>query len=151
MPPQDRRQGTLVYGLDPLVVDASQQLDYLHSYDQDSEFFLGLAAGRLMGSACPVCGYRHATPRAHCLSCGARTRWYQLPSRGTVHSWTVYHGPDGPVQMVLVEFEDAEGLLLARYQGDTPDIGMTVEVRFLRVSRFCVTDMYFVPVSPAPE
>jgi uncharacterized OB-fold protein len=145
-----RPRGTVVYGLEPLVVDGTECLSYLRSYGHDSDFFVGLAARRIMGSACPVCGHKHAPPRAHCLACGARTRWFELPHRGVLHTYTTVHPPGrDPVTLALVEFEGVDGLLLARYEGAAPAIGQQLEARFRSQALLDAGDLYFVPAGQA--
>jgi len=41
--------GTVVYNVDPLVVKYHYEADYIHSYAQDSPFFIGLTQGKLLG------------------------------------------------------------------------------------------------------
>src|SRR3712207_8573523 len=52
----------------------SYEIDYQHSYAQDSPWFVGLSKGKLLGSRCAPCRYTYATPRGHCMECGARDR-----------------------------------------------------------------------------
>src|SRR5574337_297441 len=79
-------QGTVVFRTDPLIVKDHYEIDYIHSYCEDSPFFRGLAEGKLLGSECTGCGYRYATPRAYCMQCGAPTKWIELPKVGRVHT-----------------------------------------------------------------
>lgn len=140
--------------LPPIIVKWPYQIDYIHSYAQDSPFFAGLANGRLLGTHCPRCGYKYATPRAHCMHCGARTEWFDLPLEGQVHTWTTCHfGSEAflketPFHLALIEFDGVDTLFLSRLvgigQGDIR-IGMTVRARFRRNSKFDPTDVYFVP------
>ena len=39
------RNGTIVYGVDPLVIHDHYEIDYRHSYAEDSPFFIGLTKG----------------------------------------------------------------------------------------------------------
>ncbi len=146
--------GTIVFNTDPLLILYHYEIDYLHSYAQDSEFFRGLAQKRIMGSKCTCCGYIYATPRSHCMCCGEKTEWYQLPNKGRVHTWTTcFFGSqeflkETPFHLALIEFEGVNTLLLARLCGvDTPDIfvGMPVKAKFRRNAKFNPTDVYFVP------
>lgn len=150
----ETQDGTVVYNLDPLIIKYHYEIDYIHSYAQDTPFFAGLAAGKLMGSRCPKCGYTYATPRAHCMHCGGKTEWVELPKEGQVHTWTTcYFGseaflPETPFTLILVEFEGANTLFLSRLIGVEPGktkIGMRVKAKFLRNSKFLPTDVYFVP------
>src|SRR5689334_11003769 len=62
--------GTILFNVDPIIVKDHYEIDYIHSYAQDSPFFAGLAQKKLLGSRCPACGYAYATPRSHCMECG---------------------------------------------------------------------------------
>ena len=150
----ETQEGTEVYNTDPLIVKSSYQIDYIHSYAQDSEFFRALGAKKLMGSKCKKCGYTYATPRSHCMMCGAETEWHQLPNEGRIHTFTTcYFGsekflPETPFNLILVEFEGVDSLFMARLIGaDQEDlkVGMKVRARFRRNLQFSPTDVYFVP------
>ena len=147
--------GTVLFGTDPIIVKSHYEIDYIHSYAQDSPFFAGLAKGQLLGSRCTKCEKVYATPRAHCMDDGAETEWQELPLRGRVHSLTTcYYGGEEflnetPYTLVLVEFGGVDTLFLSRLVGAGPDeakIGMELEAQFRRNSKFNVTDVYFVPV-----
>ncbi|MCL6581758.1 MAG: Zn-ribbon domain-containing OB-fold protein [Firmicutes bacterium] len=146
--------GTVVYNVDPLIVKYHYEIDYIHSYAQDSPWFLGLMQGKLLGTRCPKCDYSYATPRAHCYRCGGETEWFELPKEGTVHTWTTcYFGSEEflketPFHLILVEFEGVDTFLLARLVGvpvGGVKIGMKVKARFRRLSKISPTDVYFVP------
>jgi uncharacterized OB-fold protein len=145
---------TPVLGVDPLIIQDHYEIEYEHSYAQDSPWFVGLSKGRLLGSRCEDCAYTYATPRGHCMECGARTEWVDLPLEGTVHTWTTcYYGGEAflketPFNLVLVEFTGVDTLLLARLTGCGQEeirIGMPVRARFRRRPQFKATDVYFVP------
>jgi uncharacterized OB-fold protein len=130
------------------------EIDYMHSYAQDSPFFAALAKGKLLGSRCIQCGYTYATPRSHCMQCGSGTDWIQLPQEGRVHTYTTcYYGGEAflketPFTLILVEFEQVDTLFLSRLKNvDTEgvSIGMPVKAQFLKRPKFKVTDVYFVP------
>lgn len=149
--------GTVVWNTDPLIIQSHYEIDYIHSYAEDTPFFLGLSQGRLMGSRCTGCNYKYATPRAYCMQCGAKTEWIELPRQGRVHTWTTcYFGSEEflketPFNLVLVEFDRIQTLLLSRLIGATQEqirVGMKVEARFRRNSQFNPTDVYFVPAEP---
>ncbi len=150
-------EGTIVFSVDPLVIKDHYEIDYLHSYAQDSPFFRGLSQGKLLGSRCDTCQYTYATPRAACMYCGKPTRWVELPLEGKVHSYTTcYFGSEAflketPYHLVLVEFDGVDTLFLSRLIGVDSDqeiyIGMPVRARFRRNSKFQATDVYFVPIS----
>lgn len=146
--------GTVVYNADPLVVKYHYEIDYIHSYCQDSPWFTGLMNGKLLGSKCPKCGYTFATPRAHCMQCGAKTDWVELPKEGKVHTWTTCHFgseeflKETPYHLILVEFPGVDTLFLARLVGvpvGMVEIGLKVKARFRRLSKIAPTDVYFVP------
>jgi uncharacterized OB-fold protein len=150
-------QGTVVFNTDPLIVKSHYEIDYIHSYAEDSAFFVGLAEGKLRGSECTACHYRFATPRAYCMQCGKKTRWIDLPLEGRVHAWTTcYFGSEAflkqtPFNLVLVEFDGVNTLLLARMIGVTQEelrVGMKIHAQFRRNSKFDPTDVYFVPAEP---
>ena len=104
-------KGTVVYGVDPLIIRDHYEIDYRHSYAEDSPFFVGLTKGQLLGSRCLECRYTYATPRTHCMECGASTAWHELPMSGRVHTYTTcYYGGEAflketPFTLILVEFD----------------------------------------------
>jgi uncharacterized protein len=144
-------------GMTPLQVEQRYSIDYLQSYGQDSPFLAGLANGVLLGCRDPESGYVYATPRGHDMYGGKETEWVRLPDEGMVHAFTVCHFgseeflPETPFVLILVEFEGADTLFLARLMGVDPDeagldwIGMRVRAKYLRNSKLKPTDVYFVP------
>jgi uncharacterized OB-fold protein len=155
-----KKSGAAIYknpkGTNDLVILYPYNIKYIHSYAQDSDFFLGLADGKLYGSECKSCHYRYATPRSHCMNCGQETEWFELPLEGKVHSWTTcYFGSEEflnetPFNLVLVEFEGVDTLLLSRLIGIEQDgifIGMKVKARFRKPPRYLISDVYFVPAA----
>lgn len=149
--------GTVVFNTDPLIIKNHYEIDYIHSYAEDSPFFVGLSQGVLRGSECTACHYKYATPRACCMQCGKKTKWVELPLEGRVHTWTTcYFGSEAflketPFNLVLVEFKGFDTLLLARMIGVTQEqlrVGMKVRAQFRRNSKFDPTDVYFVPAEP---
>ena len=150
----ETEDGSILFNVDPIIVKQHYQIDYLHSYAQDSPFFAGLAQKKLLGSRCPACGYGYATPRSHCMGCGEATEWFELPQSGRVHTFTTcYFGGEEfldqtPFTLILVEFDGVDTLFLSRLVGAEPEelsIGLPVRARFLRNCKFKVTDVYFVP------
>lgn len=141
----------------PIIIKQPYQIDYLHSYGQDSPFFAGLANRVQLGSRDPATGYTYATPRGHDMASGEETDWVRLPAEGRVHAFTVcYFGseeflPQTPFVLALIEFEGANTLFLSRLVGVDPDdpsldwIGMKVKAQYLRNSKFKPTDVYYVP------
>jgi len=152
------RKGTVVLGLDPLIIEDHYEIDYRHSYAEDSPFFAALAKGRLVGSRCTRCGYVFATPRSHCMECGAPTEWHELPLRGRIHTFTTCHYggeaflKETPFTLILVEFDGVNTLFLSRLKGcdaESVQIGMPVEARFAKTPSFKVTDVWFEAVDGA--
>ena len=139
--------------MSPIIIKWPYHIDYIHSYGQDSPFFAGLANKKLLGTKCPKCGYKYATPKFHCMHCGSECDWFELPLEGRIHTWTTcYYGSqeflkETPFNLMLVEFEGIDTLLLARLVGVSQDeirIGMRVKAKFLRNSQLKPTDVYFV-------
>jgi len=154
-----KRSGAAIYenptGSNDLVVLSPYSIKYIHSYAEDSEFFLGLAKGKLLGSECMNCHHRYATPRSHCMICGHETKWFELPLQGRVHSWTTcYFGSEEflketPFNLVLVEFDGVDSFLLSRLVGIKQEgiyIGMKVKAEFRKAPRYLISDVHFVPV-----
>jgi uncharacterized OB-fold protein len=141
----------------PIQIEQPYAVTYLHSYAQDSPWFAGLANKVLLGNRDPESGYTYATPRGHDMYSGQETDWVRLPDEGTVHAFTVcYFGseeflPDCPFVLALIEFKGANTLFLTRLVGVDPHqpsldwIGMKVEAKYLRNSKFKPTDVYFTP------
>ncbi len=151
----ETEQGSILFNVDPVIIKDHYEMDYVHSYAQESPFFTGLAKGILRGSHCKQCQYTYATPRSHCMGCGGETAWVELPKVGRVHTWTTcYFGSEAflketPYHLILVEFDGVDTLFLSRLIGVREGeirIGMPVAARFLRNSKFKATDVYFVPV-----
>jgi uncharacterized protein len=151
----ESEEGTILFNTDPIIIKYHYEVDYLHSYAQDSPFFAGLTRKKLLGSQCTECCRRYATPRGHCMECGSPTQWFELPSKGRVHTFTTCHFggeaflKDTPFTLILVEFDRVDTLFLSRLIGTRPDevtIGMGVRARFLRNCKFKPTDVYFVPL-----
>jgi hypothetical protein len=153
-----KKNGAAIYknpvGTNDLVVLSPYSINYIHSYAQDSKFFLGLAKGKLLGSECKSCHYKYATPRSHCMECGDETKWFELPLRGRVHSWTTcYFGSEEflketPFNLALVEFDGVDTLLLSRLDGIKQKdiyIGMKVKAEFRKKPRYLISDVHFVP------
>ncbi len=150
----ETEEGTVLFNVAPIIIKQHYEIDYIHSYAQDSPFFAGLAKKKLLGSRCTSCGYTYATPRGHCMECGAKTEWFELPLNGKVHTFTICHfGSEAflketPFTLILVEFDGVNTLFLSRLIGAEPDevrIGMGVRAKFLRNCKFKPTDVYFVP------
>jgi len=139
----------------PLIIKQAYQIDYIHSYGQDSPFFAGLANRKLLGTKCTGCGYSYATPKLHCMECGEECDWIELPEEGKIHTWTTcYFGgeeflKETPFNLILVEFDGINTLFLSRLVGISQEkikIGMRIRAKFKRNSKFKPTDVYFIPV-----
>lgn len=150
----ETEEGTILFNVDPIIIKDHYEIDYIHSYAQDTPFFTGLAEGKLRGSHCANCEYTYATPRSHCMDCGKPTEWFDLPTEGAVHTFTTCHYAsqvfmgDTPYTLILVEFPSVDTLFMSRLIGAKPSdlrIGMKVAAQFVRNSKFKVTDVYFVP------
>ena len=154
------RSGSAIFrsadGEESLVVRYPYSINYIHSYAEDSPFFLGLAEGRLRGSRCTRkrCAFVFGTPRGHCMVCGSPTEWVDIPTRGKIHSWTTCHfGSEAflketPYNLALVEFEGVQSLLLVRLKDAVESdlfVGMPVEARFDPDPKYSITDVWFVP------
>jgi hypothetical protein len=143
--------------MSPIIVKQPYQIDYIHSYGQESPFFAGLANRFFLGRRDPESGYTYATPRGHDMYSGEETDWVALPAEGKVHAFTVcYFGseeflPQTPFVLILVEIEGADTLFLSRLVGVDPAqpsldwIGKKVKAQYLRNSKLKPTDVYFVP------
>jgi len=147
----------------PIIIKQPYQIDYIHSYGQDSPFFAGLANRVFLGCRDPETGYTYATPRGHDMFTGQPTDWVVLPAEGVIHAFTVCHFgseeflPQTPFVLILVEVEGANSLFLARLMGVDPNaasldwIGRRVKGHFVRNSKFKPTDIYFVPADEEEE
>lgn len=145
-------------GKESLLIHSPYQINYIHSYAQDSPFFLGLADGKLKGTKCTSCGYVFATPRGHCQFCGAETTWVDLPLTGKIHTWTTCHFggeaflKETPYNLAMIEFEGAHSVLLARLKDCTEEeiyVGMPVVAKFKTEPTYSITDVWFVPAGQA--
>ena len=141
--------------MSPIIIKHPLEVDYLHSYAQDSPFFAGLAQKKLLGR-----NARPATmsmpPRGwplHALRRGDRVA--RTAPEGRVHTFTTcyYSGQaflgETPFHLVLVEFDGADTLFLSRLVGTEPQEASRSACRwgrsFVRNSKFKPTDVYFVP------
>jgi uncharacterized OB-fold protein len=158
------RSGAAIFrdakGEESLIIRYPYSINYIHSYAEDSQFFLGLAEGKLRGSKCTRkrCGFVYATPRGHCMVCGSPTEWFDLPDHGRLHSWTTCHfGSEAflketPYNLALVEFDGVGSLLLVRLKDCVESdiyVGMPVEARFDPTPKYRITDVWFVPARGA--
>ncbi len=140
-----------------ILIKQPYSIEYLHSYGQDSPFFAGLANRRFVTNREPETGHTYGTPRGHDMYTGKETEWVEITGEGVVHAFTVCHFgseeflPECPFVLVQVEFPGVDTLFLARlvgvdpYQASLDWIGMRVQPRYKRLSKFKPTDVYFVP------
>lgn len=145
-------------GLSPIVIKFPYHIDYIHSYGQDSPFFAGLTAKKLLGTQCRECRKKFATPRKSCLYCGSECAWIELPQTGRIHSFTVCHfGSEAfldqtPFILGLVEFDGVDSLFLTRLMGLDPQkptlewVGKKIKAKFKRLAEIKPTDVYFEAV-----
>ncbi len=141
----------------PIIIKQPYQIDYIHSYGQDSPFFAGLANKVFLGTKCTKCGKVFPTPRKSCAVCGSPCEWLEMPKEARLHSFTVCHfGSESflketPYILALIEFDGADTLFLGRLVGVDPLkpsldwIGMKLKMKFRRLSQFSPTDVYFLP------
>ena len=80
----------------PIIIKQPYQIDYIHSYGQDSPFFAGLANKKLLGTKCTRCGYSYATPKLHCMECGSECDWIELPH------WPIFNLADSAIVIAAV-------------------------------------------------
>jgi len=144
--------------MSPIIFKRPYLIEYVYSYGQDSPFFAALSNKILLGTECPKCGYKYATPKGHCHKCGTETEWVKLPETGKIHTFTVCElGSEAflketPFILGLIEFEGVNSLFLTRLLGfdsSKPSldwIGREVKPKFIRHSKFKPTDVYFIPV-----
>jgi len=149
----ERNEGPWITNFDPLTWRWRYTIDYNGTYAQDSPFFHALGQGRLLGSECKRCSYRYGTPRSHCMTCGRKTEWFDLPPQGRVHSWTIcqFSGEpylqECPFMLGLIEFDGVDTLFMTRLVGLTQEevrIGMPVKAKFRRRKTWSVNDVYFI-------
>ncbi len=57
----------------PIIMKQPYQIDYIHSYGQDSPWFAGLMNKHLLGSSDVDRGYTYALPRGHDMYSGIKT------------------------------------------------------------------------------
>ena len=143
--------------MSPIIIKQPYHIDYIHSFGQDSPFFAGLANGKLLGTKCPDCGYTYGTAKAHCMQCGTRCDWIELPQVARIHTFTVCNYgseeflKETPYILVLVEWDKVDTLFLGRLVGVDPKemsldwVGKKIKAQFKRNAKMRPTDVYFVP------
>ncbi len=145
---------TDVYSFQPLMIGRPYHIEYIHSYGEVSQFFLGLKEQKLYASRCPRCGATWLPPRRDCGKCGAKCHWFEAPTEGKIHTYSVLHFAgeaflnDLPFVLVYVELPGIDTVFLSRLVGVKPEdivIGMPVKARFKRLVEWNANDVYFVP------
>ena len=145
---------THVYNWDPLQIGRHYEIDYIHSYGGVSRYFHGLKEKKLWASRCPECGATWLPPRRDCGKCGARTEWFEAPTVGKVHTFSVLHFAgeaflkDIPFALVYVELPGIDTMLLSRVVGvklEDVKIGMPVKAKFNRLPEWSASDVWFEP------
>ncbi|KKL45636.1 hypothetical protein LCGC14_2353660, partial [marine sediment metagenome] len=107
----------------PIVIQFPYNVNYLHSYGQDSPWFAALSNGQLIGTKCKKCSFTTANPKLACQECGEETKWIKLPKIGNLHAFTVCHfGAEAfldqtPFILGYMEFKGCDTLLLTRILG----------------------------------
>ena len=143
----------------PIVVKFPYNVNYIHSYGQDSPWFAALSNGQLIGTRCTSCGFTTANPKLACQECYCEnsTEWVKLPTEGKIHAFTVcYFGAEAfldqtPFILGLIQFEGVDTLLLTRIIGldpfkpDLSWINTPVKAKFTKLAQLKPTDIYFVP------
>jgi isoleucyl-tRNA synthetase len=109
------------------------------------------------GTKCPDCGYTYGTAKAHCMQCGTRCDWIELPQVARIHTFTVCNYgseeflKETPYVLVLVEWDKVDTLFLGRLVGVDPKemsldwVGKKIKAQFKRNAKMRPTDVYFVP------
>ncbi len=93
--------------------------------------------GRFFGTRCTACDVVYVPPRLYCLRCFAPLEeWVEVPSTGTVHTFTVVHQDldeaplPTPEVIAFVQIDGCDGGLVHRLGEVAPEdvyIGMSVE------------------------
>jgi uncharacterized protein len=117
--------------------------------DDNSYYWEGAAAGRLVAQRCSDCGVVRHPPRPMCGHCHSLAfEVIDLSGRGTLYSYAILHHPrspafDYPVRAALVDLEEGIRVLSELTEMPTDDIriGMALEVGFVPT-----VDGYAVPV-----
>ena len=69
--------------IDPFPLQGSQNTRL-------APFYEALRSQKLLTTLCPQCALRHWPPRVVCPEClSDRLDWVELPSRGTIHAYTI--------------------------------------------------------------
>jgi len=149
---------THVYNTNPLQVGRPYQIEYIHSYGEVSDFFLGLKDKKLLATRCTKCGKAWLPPRRDCGACGAKTEWFEAPQHGKVHTFSILHFAaeafldQVPFVLAYIELKGIDTVFLSRVVGCPPEdvyIGMPVRARFRRLVDWTPNDVVFVPEEAA--
>lgn len=145
---------THVYNVKPLQIGRHYEIDYIHSYGEVSEFFLGLQQRKIMGTRCTHCGATWLPPRRDCGKCGHKTEWFEAPQQGKVHTFSVLHFcgeaflSELPFVLAYIALPGIDTLLLSRVKECKPEdvhIDMPVRAQFRRLVEWTPNDLWFVP------
>jgi uncharacterized OB-fold protein len=106
--------------------------------EDNNEFWMAAAEGRLVAQRCRACGELRHPPRPMCPLCHSiEYDPVELSGNGVVYSYSILHYPqfptfDYPIVAVLVDLEEGVRLLseLRGVGHDDVQIGLHVEVRF---------------------
>lgn len=146
---------THVYNVKPLQVGRHYEIDYIHSYGEVSEFFIGLKEKKILATRCTDCGATWLPPRRDCGKCGGKTEWFEAPLEGKVHTFSVLHYAaeafldQVPFVLAYVELPGIDTVFLTRIKGCEPDevyVGMPVKARFRRLVDWTPNDVWFEPI-----
>ena len=93
--------------------------------DESAAFFDGTARGELMIKRCDACGH-HVRPVALvCTRChGRELTWVPASGDGTLVSWVVVHGRDGPTVVGIVELDEGPWLDARLVDVDAAGLGV---------------------------
>lgn len=142
-----------------LVRANPRAITHYHSYGGLSQFFLGLAEGKLMGTQCLKCGQIPVwiPPRVHCPDCWAEMSWVVVQPYGAkVYSHSITNLPGAgfkgsvPCPLISVEIPGVctkpMGYLLKFSKGE-PYIGMPVKPYFRKKNpTYTILDLAWVPI-----
>lgn len=128
---------------------------YRYSYGGQSRFFREIIFNKkLYGTKCTSCGKVFCPPRADCPHCYEKTKWVELPGKGTVESYTtVYFGTSAAVRKfpficAYVKLDGADTVICTNIEMDDVSkarVGMRVKAVFKEDRDGTITDFYFKP------
>lgn len=108
---------------------------YVTGYPEIRSFWEATEQGRMVLPQCSACGRFHWFPRAHCPFCHrGDIQWVPASGFGTLYSYSVTRGVQGPHVLAYVELPEGV-VMLTNVVGCDPDlltIGMPLRVDFRR-------------------